>query len=117
MKASGSDRKSTRLNSSHTVISYAVFCLKKKKIAHTLLGLQFPVRRTLPVALVILGAYMLFDYLKRRRRREEMRGFDTNNPAPSVVVRLPVRSREGIDTGDFRTHASPRQLGSSTRFR
>src|SRR5438034_5481696 len=28
------DRKSTRLNSSHTVISYAVFCLKKKK--HTL---------------------------------------------------------------------------------
>src|SRR2546426_3592796 len=27
------DRKSTRLNSSHLVISYAVFCLKKKKIA------------------------------------------------------------------------------------
>src|SRR5260221_1882619 len=26
------DRKSTRLNSSHTVISYAVFCLKKKTI-------------------------------------------------------------------------------------
>src|SRR5258708_29287197 len=27
----GSDRKSTRLNSSHQIISYAVFCLKKKK--------------------------------------------------------------------------------------
>src|SRR2546426_5149114 len=27
----GTDRKSTRLNSSHLVISYAVFCLKKKK--------------------------------------------------------------------------------------
>src|SRR5256885_4599918 len=27
----GEDRKSTRLNSSHLVISYAVFCLKKKK--------------------------------------------------------------------------------------
>src|SRR5258708_11562290 len=26
------DRKSTRLNSSHQIISYAVFCLKKKKI-------------------------------------------------------------------------------------
>src|SRR5436190_4643066 len=26
------DRKSTRLNSSHTVISYAVFCLKKNKL-------------------------------------------------------------------------------------
>src|SRR2546426_5639151 len=29
--ANASDRKSTRLNSSHLVISYAVFCLKKKK--------------------------------------------------------------------------------------
>src|SRR5205807_6267897 len=32
----GQDRKSTRLNSSHLVISYAVFCLKKKKKATTL---------------------------------------------------------------------------------
>src|SRR5215211_9120535 len=30
-RARDRDRKSTRLNSSHTVISYAVFCLKKKK--------------------------------------------------------------------------------------
>src|SRR5438034_7994907 len=30
-QASATDRKSTRLNSSHTVISYAVFCLKKKR--------------------------------------------------------------------------------------
>src|SRR5688572_32248116 len=29
------DRKSTRLNSSHSQISYAVFCLKKKKIEHS----------------------------------------------------------------------------------
>src|SRR3712207_6884145 len=31
LSAAGSDRKSTRLNSSHANISYAVFCLKKKK--------------------------------------------------------------------------------------
>src|SRR3989442_15555643 len=30
----GTDRKSTRLNSSHVRISYAVFCLKKKKKTH-----------------------------------------------------------------------------------
>src|SRR5258708_17230280 len=30
------DRKSTRLNSSHQIISYAVFCLKKKKLARHL---------------------------------------------------------------------------------
>src|SRR5437588_5227750 len=31
LESADQDRKSTRLNSSHTVISYAVFCLKKKK--------------------------------------------------------------------------------------
>src|SRR2546430_12670670 len=30
----GQDRKSTRLNSSHSQISYAVFCLKKKKMIY-----------------------------------------------------------------------------------
>src|SRR5690606_40012369 len=32
------DRKSTRLNSSHVKISYAVFCLKKKKMMHIVLA-------------------------------------------------------------------------------
>src|SRR2546426_7050966 len=38
------DRKSTRLNSSHLVISYAVFCLKKKKKKRTA-GLQMGSRK------------------------------------------------------------------------
>src|SRR5256885_10501415 len=33
------DRKSTRLNSSHLVISYAAFCLKKKNVSSLLLGI------------------------------------------------------------------------------
>src|SRR5256884_2447179 len=36
------DRKSTRLNSSHGYISYAVFCLKKKSIYHTYDGSALP---------------------------------------------------------------------------
>src|SRR2546428_9067608 len=36
-KPGGGDRKSTRLNSSHDQISYAVFCLKKKKSPQTTL--------------------------------------------------------------------------------
>src|SRR5438552_8625178 len=32
------DRKSTRLNSSHQIISYAVFCLKKKKKKQTIIN-------------------------------------------------------------------------------
>src|SRR5256885_4774337 len=35
----GADRKSTRLNSSHLVISYAVFCLKKKTEAKHTIGM------------------------------------------------------------------------------
>src|SRR5258708_13097697 len=34
------DRKSTRLNSSHQIISYAVFCLKKKKNHHTIIQIS-----------------------------------------------------------------------------
>src|SRR5256885_12042923 len=42
------DRKSTRLNSSHLVISYAVFCLKKKKN----IKVRPPPRHHLPVLLM-----------------------------------------------------------------
>src|SRR2546429_7306416 len=40
------DRKSTRLNSSHGYISYAVFCLKKKKSRHPV---SCPVYRTINI--------------------------------------------------------------------
>jgi hypothetical protein len=79
-------------------------------LMHTLLGFQFPVKRTLPVALVILGAYMLFDYLKRRKRREELRGFETAAPPPSVVSSWPAESAR---FGDFPTHVGGRQLRSA----
>src|SRR5688572_31652906 len=38
------DRKSTRLNSSHSQISYAVFCLKKKKKKSTTLSSCLPIQ-------------------------------------------------------------------------
>src|SRR5207248_8941240 len=44
------DRKSTRLNSSHRTISYAVFCLKKKK-TDLLVSLTITLPRFTPVAL------------------------------------------------------------------
>src|SRR5260221_4677932 len=46
----GEDRKSTRLNSSHTVISYAVFCLKKKTMlcGLFLMDLSLPEHRFQP---------------------------------------------------------------------
>src|SRR5258708_22740802 len=41
LRAWRADRKSTRLNSSHQIISYAVFCLKKKKV-YALKKCSFP---------------------------------------------------------------------------
>src|SRR5205807_10423573 len=46
------DRKSTRLNSSHLVISYAVFCLKKKKKIHTKISLHYCIQNT-PISQII----------------------------------------------------------------
>src|SRR3712207_8000189 len=40
----GGDRKSTRLNSSHANISYAVFCLKKKKLKYLTQSLALEIR-------------------------------------------------------------------------
>src|SRR5256885_13191071 len=58
------DRKSTRLNSSHLVISYAVFCLKKKKThkISNLRSLEAQTRgrcRRVPIAPHTRGAYTI----------------------------------------------------------
>src|SRR5256885_9805037 len=57
------DRKSTRLNSSHLVISYAVFCLKKKKRQHlraaTLRGIGQSLDLALRRTLEYVGMYLL----------------------------------------------------------
>src|SRR4051795_5562191 len=47
-----SDRKSTRLNSSHTLISYAVFCLKKNIFTDTMDGV---VRQSFVLVMLGLG--------------------------------------------------------------
>src|ERR1022692_3658261 len=47
------DRKSTRLKSSHLVISYAVFCLKKKKRQYQQVEATIP-RRALDVARIVI---------------------------------------------------------------
>src|SRR2546426_9545522 len=58
-------------------------------LLQTLLGVQLHVRQLLPVALVALGAYMLFDYLRRRRGSDRVVRFDARRPPPSVVVESP----------------------------
>jgi len=57
-------------------------------LLNTLFGVQFPVRQLLPVALVLLGAYMLFDFLRTRREREG--AFDASNTPPSFLNSAPL---------------------------
>src|SRR5256885_2535938 len=78
------DRKSTRLNSSHLVISYAVFCLKKKTIelrAILQMTLRFPVSvlRLEHAAVCLRAADAIFEHALR-------------DPAPDV--RTPARLAE-----------------------
>src|SRR5256712_9366968 len=49
-------------------------------LLQTLLGIQLNVRQLLPVALVAVGAYMLFDYVRRRRACERVSRFDSRRP-------------------------------------
>jgi hypothetical protein len=55
-------------------------------LLQTLLEIQLPVKKLLPVALVGLGAYMLFDYLRRRKSSDRVIRFDSRRPPPSVVA-------------------------------
>lgn len=73
-------------------------------LLHTLLGIQLPVRELLPVALVLLGSYMLFDYLRRRKGSDRVVRFDSRRAPPSVVVTT------ASDTQRFRTGETT-QLG------
>lgn len=72
-------------------------------LLHTLLDVQLPVRRLLPIALVALGAYMLFDYVRRRQTSSRIIRFDSRRPPPSVVV------GSAIESPRFRT-------GETTQF-
>src|SRR5256885_1388302 len=88
------DRKSTRLNSSHLVISYAVFCLKKKQF------FDLEADRELLDVLVLLLARLNVDALRRAVRRAPVASDAALPPVdplydtlPSSVARLSTRER------------------------
>src|SRR5256885_757021 len=70
------DRKSTRLNSSHLVISYAVFCLKKKKV----IDIQITLKQ------------MLRDFIGIRVNRAKKSGM------VNITSSVNSRERSGINT-------------------
>jgi TM2 domain-containing membrane protein YozV len=81
-------------------------------LLHTLFGVRLPIEKSLPVLLVLLGAYMLFDYVRSRPKREAA-SFDPFARPPSVVgpacASLGEATRFG--TGELVTQVSAREAG------
>src|ERR1017187_6995223 len=78
------DRKSTRLNSSHRCISYAVFCLKKTPFAH---ATRF---ETVKDLLVLVGAFLSSSqaFAEFLGGKSTIVGSFLNNTAPPVIYAL-----------------------------
>ena len=74
-------------------------------LLHTLLRVNLPIKELLPVALVALGAYMLFDYIRRGKGSDRIVRFDARRPPPSVVA-----TTRPTETATFRTGETT-QLG------
>ena len=84
-------------------------------LLHTLFNVRLPVREFLPVVLVLLGAYMLFDWARARGPRREVPNFDTFSRPPSVVRgatgSLPSEVTR-FGTGELATQVSAREAST-----
>jgi hypothetical protein len=76
-------------------------------LLNTVFGIRLPVRQMLPAALVLLGAYMLFDYLRRGGRRGRELAFDNLSPAPTFGGAALDMTR--FRTGDLATQINSRR--------
>src|SRR5947209_18344670 len=64
-------------------------------LVHSFIGIRLPIRQVLPVLLLLLGAYMLGDYLRRDRKRDRaLVAFDSYNP-PSAIAADSTRFQTG----------------------
>lgn len=72
-------------------------------LLNTWFGVQFAVRQLLPVALVLLGAFMLFDFLRTRRERDT--GAFEGTPPPSFLNGAPLDMTR-FSTGELNSQLS-----------
>jgi hypothetical protein len=83
-------------------------------LLHTLFNVQLPVREFLPVVLVLLGGYMLFDWTRTRRKREVL-SFENFARPPSVVGGLTGSLPSEVTrfgTGELATQVSAREAST-----
>src|SRR3954462_9441958 len=96
MVAVSLDRKSTRLNSSHTIISYAVFCLKKKKhgtekeVGMVERGVTLGLAVVVEITHTLCGSCSRISRPARPPTLLSLCFFFFNNPAPPEIYPLPL---------------------------
>src|SRR5687767_942328 len=96
-----------RLYGSPLAWSITLMVLGAIFLIHTLMGIRLPIRQVLPVLLILLGAYMLGDYLLRQRKRVgELPSMDSNPQIPAVV---PANSGR-FQTGELVSQVSGRSV-------
>jgi hypothetical protein len=98
-----SDPIARRLYGHPLAWSIVLIALGSIFLMHTLFGVQFPVRQLLPVALVVLGAYMLFDFLRSRR---DANAFDALNQPPSFMGNSAPLDMTRFSTGELNSQLS-----------
>jgi hypothetical protein len=111
---SSEDVIAQRLYSNPLAWSVTLLVLGIVFLLHTLFNVQMPIGKILPFLLVGLGAYMLFDFIRRRSRGMGVPAkFDARQPPPSVVGATfePVR----FSTGELVTHVPARE-GSAAPY-
>src|ERR1022692_4142982 len=104
-RATSTDRKSTRLNSSHLVISYAVFCLKKKTHARPTHPRMHPVPLPRRRRATAAGKVVPFFFLMIRRPPKSTL-FPYTTHFRSVAASFAAR-REGSPHGAAGSHHAP----------
>lgn len=81
-------------------------------LLHTVFRIYLPIAKLLPVLLVVLGGYMLVDYIQRRTKRDrDFTAFDSHRPPPSVIS-APFDAGERFGTGEIVTQVSARDARS-----
>lgn len=86
-------------------------------LLHTIFGIQLPVREFLPIVLVLLGAYMLFDYFRTRRNQDSFQIEGVRRP-PSLFgatnaasTSLSAGEATRFGSGELVTQVSARESG------